>query len=255
MTTNDDVLIREVNEELAQDRQVAMLRRYGPFIAGAVALLLVLVAVLQLREARRDAARAEAAAAYEVALGDGAGPDALLSFAGTVPADGYRTLALMRAAAAEARGADRASAIRTYARVYDDEAVPRALADLARVRAGYLALADGGTAADGVVAPVATPAFEPFVLEVRALSALGRGEPEAAVSVLEAASELPGPVAQRAGSLLALARAARAGVPLEAEKGEDDFLGEFGRALRDGTLDLPAAEAEADAEPGPEPSE
>lgn len=241
MTTSEDVLLREVDEELNQDRQLAAFRKYGPYVAGLAVLLLALVAFLQLREARAAAARAEASTAYEFALGEDATAGTLFDFAGTVPADGYRALALMRGAGTAARAGDRVAAINAYARVYQDETLPTPLRDLARVRAGYLALDDGGTAADEIVAGVTSPAFQPYAREVAGLSALARGDYASAVATFEAGAGEAGPAASRASSFLALARSAEAGVPLEAPQSDDDFLSDFGRALQDGSLDLPAS--------------
>ena len=257
MTTNDDVLLREVDEDLAQDRQLAAFKKYGPYVAVLAVLALALVAFLQVRKARAAAAREEAATAYAFALGEEADADALFGYAGTVPSDGYRALALMRGAGTAARAGERVQAITAYERVYADESLPAALRDLARVRAGYLALEDGGGAADGIVAGVMTEAFAPYAREIEGLSALSRGDYASAAATLEAAGDAEGPVAARADSLLALARAGQAGVPLEAPQSDDDFLNDFGRALQDGTLDLaPAAPDEApDGAPGgtPEP--
>ena len=244
MTTNEDVLIREVDEELNQDRQLAAFKKYGPYLAAAALVALALVAFLQVRAAREQAALREASEAYEFTLADDAAPGALLDFAGTVPAEGYRALALMRAGGAAARAGERVQAIQAYAAVYDDEGLPDALRDLARVRAGYLALEDGGSAADGIVAGVATPAFAPFAREIGGLSAMARGEYESAAASFASAAEADGPVGARASTFLALARAGAAGVTLEAQTSPDDFLGEFGRALREGDLDLPGEAAD-----------
>ena len=242
MTTSEDVLLREVDEEVAQDRQLAAFRKYGPYIAGLAVLLLAIVALLQVRAARAATAQEEASTAYEFALGEDATAGALFDFAGTVPADGYRALALMRGAGTAAREGDRTTAIGAYARVYDDETLPTPLRDLARVRAGYLALDDGGTAADTVVTGVTSEAFQPYAREVMGLSALARGDYASAVATFEAGAGKTGPAASRASNFLALARSGAAGVPLEAPQSDDDFLSDFGQALREGTLDLPGAE-------------
>lgn len=242
MTTSEDVLLREVDEEVAQDKQLAAFRKYGPYLAALAVLLLAAVAFWQVREAQAQAAREEASTAYEFALGEDATAGALFDFAGTVPAEGYRALALMRGAGTAARAGDRVAAINAYARVYDDESLPTPLRDLARVRAGYLALDDGGTAADGIVAGVASEAFQPYAREIAGLSALARGEYDSAVATFEAGAGETGPAASRASNFLALARSGAAGVALEAPQSDDDFLSDFGRALQDGTLDVPTVD-------------
>ena len=245
MTTSEDVLIREVDDDLNQDRQLAAFKRYGPFVGIALVLILVGVGAWQVREARQETARAEASEAYDFALNETAGTEALFEYADTAPVGGYRALALMRAAATAARGGERVRAIEAYARVYGDEGLPLPLRDLARVRAGYLALDDGGTAAEGIVSAVSSEAFRPYAAEIAGLSAMARGDYAGAVGAFgEAAASGSGATA-RAQTFLALARAGQGGVALEASEDPDDFLGEFGRALSEGRLDLPGTADDA----------
>lgn len=252
MTTNDDVLIREIDEELTQDRQLAAFKKYGPYAAVLAVAALVVVGVFQMREARRTAAGEEASEAYALALDEEVEAEALLDFAGTVPSEGYRGLALLRAAGTAARSGDRTVAINAYGRVYDDAAMPAELRDLARIRAGYLALEDSGEAATGIVASVTTPAFLPFAQEINGLAALGNGEYESAAATFSGVAGEESPIGARASSLLSLARTGAAGTPLEAIQSSDDFLGAFGDALRSGQLDQdPASSGAAEPTDGP----
>ncbi|MBB4659036.1 hypothetical protein [Parvularcula dongshanensis] len=264
MTTDDDVFLREVDEDLQQDRQLAALRRYGPYLAGLAILVLIGIGVHQVLEGRRHETRAEAASAYTAALEAGE-PDALREVAARAP-DGYAALARMAAAGALARSGDRQAALGAYAEVYDDELASPPLADLARVRAGYLALEDGGTAADTLVANVTTERLLPFAREVTALSAMARGDfasAETSLEALAAAPETPAGLRNRANLLAALADAGAQGVPLEAQGSQsEDFIETFGRQLRESgaipgarPAPVPATQGEATTEAAPDQNE
>ena len=252
MTSQEDVFIREVDEDLQQDQQLAFLRRYGPLIAAAAALLLLIVGGAEVLESRRDAARAEAAEAYMATLDEGAEPDALLQFASSADG-GYRALARMRAAGLLARRGEERQAIEVYGAVSGDDRLPGPLRDLARVRAGYLALGEGGSEADAVVGGVTTEALLPFAREVSALSAMDRQDYRTAAATfraIEETSTAPADLRGRAGALAALAEAGEAGVTLEATADPDDFLADFGRALTSGALN-----GEGEREGGTAPDE
>ena len=260
MTSQEDVFIREVDEDLSQDRQLAFLRRYGPLLGAAAALLIGIVGGAEILETRREAARAEAAEAYVATLDEGTDPDALLQFASAADG-GYRALARMRAAGLLARQGEAQQAINTYAAVSDDDRLPAALRDLARIRAGYLALEEGEGAADAAITGVTTEALLPFAREVSALAAMDRGDYRTAAATFRAIEQTqtaPADLRGRASALAALAEAGEAGVALEATRDPDDFLAEFGRALTSGALDGAdgAGEAGEDAPmaPGAEPA-
>ena len=253
MTSQEDVFIREVDEDVQQDKQLQFLRRYGPLLAAAAVLLLVVVGASEVLESRREAARAEAAEAYAATLEESTDPDALLQFASAAEG-GYQALARMRAAGLLARQGESRAAIDAYASVWGDDDLSGPLRDLARIRAGYLALEEGGSAADGVVTGVGTEALLPFAREVSALSAMGRGDYRTAAATfraIERTDAAPGELRRRAGALAALAEAGEAGVALEATRDPDDFLADFGRALTSGEL---GSAAGADGEPEPDAS-
>ena len=238
MSSQEDVFIREVDEDLQQDNQLAFLRRYGPLLAAAGVLLLLIVGGAEVLEARGEAARAEASEAYAETLERGAEPDALLSFAETA-GGGYAALARMRAAGLFARAGSQQEALAAYALVYGDDDLPAALRDLARVRAGYLALEEGGAAADGIVVSVGSEPLLPFAREVSGLAAMARGDHRTAAATfraIEATETAPADLRGRAGALAALAEAGEAGVPLTPTSDPDDFLAEFGRTLSTGAL-------------------
>lgn len=264
MTNREDVLLREVDEELSQDRQLAFFRRYGPLLVGLALALVALVAALQVVESRREAARREAAAAYMAVAREGASADALLQFA-SVAEGGYRQLALLRAGAALGQAGDRRAAIDAYAEVYGDEDTPAALADLARMRAAYLAVEDvtpggGAQAVDQILQGVTTEAFAPFAREVAALSAMRRGDYAGAAAGFEEAASAegaPSTLTLRASQLAALARSGAAGVPLEAGEPEDDLVEAFGRRMQEAARAqvAPSAAEEAPVAPDPAPNE
>ena len=244
MTSQEDVFIREVDEDVQQDRMVGFLRRFGPALAAGAVLLVGIVGVSEFLEARGEASRAEAAEAYARAVDEGASADALLQFASSADG-GYRALARMRAAGLLARDGERQQAIETYAQVYGEDGLPGPLRDLARIRAGYLALEDGQGAADAIVDGVTNEALLPFAREVTALSAMARGDHRTAAAAFRAIEQTPSApsgLRGRASTLAALAEAGEAGVPLTATSDPDDFLAEFGRTLTSGALAAPTDE-------------
>ena len=252
MTSQEDVFIREVDEDLTQDKQIAFLRRYGPLLGGAALLLLVVVGGAEVLEGRQEAARAEASEAYAETLQRGAEPGALLSFADTA-GGGYAALARMRAAGLFARAGETGEALTAYALVYGDDDLPAALRDLARVRAGYIALEEGGAAADGIVVGVGSEALLPFAREVSGLAAMARADYRTAAATfraIEGTETAPADLRGRAGGLAALAEAGESGTPLEATSDPDDFLAEFGRTLTSGVLS--GEDGEAAVAPGAE---
>ncbi len=233
MTTQEDVFLREVDEELNQDRQLAFFRRYGPILGGLALIAVIAVGVIELMRGQAGREAAEASVAYQQALDEGAGPDALMQYASAVDG-GYEALAILRAAGTLAAQGQTADAVEAYALAYDNTDLPASLRDLARLRAGYLALDEDGAAADDIVSGIETEAFAPNALEIRGLSALNRGDyGSAAAAFAQLREDATSAAAGRATLFLGLAEAGSAGVPLEASAREENFIDMFGRRLEE----------------------
>ncbi|MGF1544075.1 MAG: tetratricopeptide repeat protein [Parvularculaceae bacterium] len=219
---NDDSLIREVDEGLAEDKLWRDIRRRGPLLLAVAGLIVIGVAVSRGLDARRDAASADAARAYreiDLAAQDGgqAAIDALAAFADEAP-KGYAALARFRLAGLLATSGRREDAIAAYRRVYEADPGER-LGDLARVRAGHLASADSREAVIehvGALEEDPTP-LGAFAREALALAALKAGDYQTAETMFEAASAdpaTPAGVRARADEFAALAAAGKAGAPI-----------------------------------------
>ncbi len=234
---NEDSVLREVDQELAEDQQWAMFRKYGPAAIGAGAALVVAVGGWQYWNAHKDSIAKEQALEYRNAIDILAdNPDqgrAALSAISEEGASGYAILAELQLAASYAREGDRASAISVYREIYDNGAAPKRLRDLARLRAAYLALNDGR---DAVMAhlgdlPNEEGAFSHHAAEVSGLAALEAKDYETALSIFRRLSidlSAPEPVRTRAEDFAALAASGKAGVNITGETRVDDLLEAIG---------------------------
>ena len=235
---NEDSILREVEQELAEDRQTRMFRDYGPaFIGGALAIVVGVAAWQFWTGARNAAAEAQALEfrdAIELLAEDqDAGRAALDAVAGE--GGGYGVLAGLHNAASFARGGERLRAIEEYRAVYENGSAARQVRSFARLRAAYLSLSDGRDAAlaDLGDLPEETGAFGVYAREVAALAALFDKDFETAQSMFRQLSidiAAPQPVRSRAEDFAALAAAGKSGVNIFGEARVEDLI----RAVGDG---------------------
>lgn len=149
---SDDSFIREVNEEMRQDRARLLWERFGP-VALVLAILVVLgTAAFVAYEywAERQASRSGDAYLQALTLANSGNSDEALAELKTLEADGYGAypvLARMRAATVLADKGDFDSAVKAFDEVAADKAIPGVLRDMARLRAAYM-LVDHGSYAD-----------------------------------------------------------------------------------------------------------
>jgi len=149
---SDDSFIREVNEEYRSDQAKALWERYGIVVAG-LALLIVLGTAGYVGYQYWDKSRANASgdkflAALQLA-NDGKSDEAITAF-DQLEKDGYGAypvLARMRAATVKANKGDFDGAVKDFDAVAADTAIPSALRDMAKLRAGLI-LVDHGAYAD-----------------------------------------------------------------------------------------------------------
>lgn len=214
MTDNNDLFVREVDEELRQDQLKTLWRRFRPVVIAGAALIVVGVGgwrayeywsesranasgdrFLAALDLARDGNTAEAAKAFEALQADGTGA--------------YPLLARLRAAAISAE-TDPAAAVAAYDAVAADSSVPAVLRDVARLRAAYI-LVDSGSYAD--VAQRAEPlavdgnAMRHSAREALGLSAWKAGDNDNArtlfQSIMDDGSASSG-VAERAAIMISL---------------------------------------------------
>ncbi len=233
---NDDTILREVDQELAEERQWAMFRRHGAFVIGGALAIVLGVAGWQLWNAQKDAAAKEHALEFRNALevldeNVEDGQAALTAVA--EEGGGYGLLAKFYEAASYASEGERAKALEVYRGLYNDSSVSRRLREFARLRAAHQSLADGR---DAVISdlgdlPQSEGPFAPYAREISALAALGAKDYETAHSEftqLSLDNASPETVRSRAEDFAALAAAGRAGVNITGETRLEDLIGAVG---------------------------
>jgi hypothetical protein len=228
---NDESILREVDQELAEDRQWALFRKHGPAIIGAASAIVLGVAGWQIYNYQKDAKAKRQALEYKNALellveDSEAGRTALQAVA--EEGGGYGVLAQLQRAAAFARAGERLNAQEAYRAVYNDGAVSKRLREFARLRAAYISLSFGR---DEVLADLGDLADQPgpfsvYAREVSGLAALEAKDYETALSIFRQLSidiSAPSPVRQRAENFAALASAGKTGVNISGDLNVEDI--------------------------------
>lgn len=238
--TEEDILLREVEDDLKKDQATAFLRQYGGWLAGAAALIVVGVGTHQVWSRADISARTQAAEAYRsaVVLAD-ADPEAsreALTQVAAGKAAGYAALANLRLAGVSLGNDDRAAAYAALDAVVANPRNPARLRDLARLRLASLVLDEDPARARALAGAVTLPAFSFYAQEIEAVAALAAGDFEAAYARLSALAaggdDVPPGLKERATILAPVADAGRRGVSLTpAESEADAFIRSFGEAL------------------------
>ncbi|MEO1014794.1 MAG: tetratricopeptide repeat protein [Pseudomonadota bacterium] len=272
--TNDESLIREVDEGLAEDDFWRTLQSRGPFILAGAAAIVLGVAGFQVMDARRAAAAGDAAERYfsVITAEEATGAERferLRRFEEDAP-EGYSVVARFRIAASLAARGDVEEARVVYRSIYDGDAAPKRLRQLARLRAAHIALDADRDAVIEAVGDLETDEsqFGYFAREALAFAALKAGDyASAAATFSNAASDPAAPegVKTRAREFAALAEAAAVGDGLEWPKQQSaaDLIRSLGAQLpneadapttEEGALDAtdePAADGPAAEEAAP----
>ena len=208
--------IREVNEEVRQERIRLFLERYWGWLVAVLVLVLAGVGAWKTYEyvttqKAQGLSGRYLAAVDEANAGKGAEADAALAGIAQDGTPGYRLLARFRLAADQGRG-DPAAGAKAFDGLAADPAVDPALQNLARLRAALL-LVDTAPFAElkNRLDPLADAnnSLRGPARELLALAALkaGRGEDATrALSAIGADPTSPGPLRQRAQALLGLVR-------------------------------------------------
>jgi hypothetical protein len=144
----NDVLLREIDEDLRHERYMALWRRFAPVLIGAAVVLIAVVAGYQFWNARMTAERAQAAEAFAAATREpaaAAAAEAARTFddiARTAPG-GYALMARLREGAALAESGQRDQAIATFHAIAGDTGVEQSYRNLALVLAAMHEMAGG----------------------------------------------------------------------------------------------------------------
>ncbi|MEM8771072.1 MAG: tetratricopeptide repeat protein [Pseudomonadota bacterium] len=230
---NEDSVLREVDQELAEDKQWLLFSKYGPAAIGAGAAIIVGVGAWQVWTAMQTRAAGEQAIEFNNAIETLAedaesGRAELAAIAGG--SSGYAVLAEFRRAGSLAADGQTEESIAVFQSVYADSAAPKPLRSLARLRASYLSLDQGREAALGHLGDLseAQGPFSHHADEVIGVAALRAEDYQTAISIfdrLKAAPATPEPLRIRATELRALAVAGQNGVNITGDIRIDDILG------------------------------
>ncbi len=277
--TNDDTILREVDQALAQDQTSQSFQKNLPAIIAAAAIVVVGVGGWQFWNVQHRAAAEKASAVYDEALksaDETKSTEALTALADE--SGGYAALANMRLAGERATHGDREAALGLYREVYGSGAGSKRLKDMARLRAAYLSMADGRDAVIKDIGALETDktAIGFYAREILALAALKAGDYQSAEQMFRKAAsapDAPESIRLRGAEFAALAGAGKAGVELpvieESQKSEteryletlEEASGDLSSVLKPGTPapeETVAPEAGAvssDAPPSNEPAD
>lgn len=147
MVDKNDMLFREVEEELRREQFARIWDRYGIYIIVAVVAIIAAIVGSQVWESRRIAQANAAGAEYEAAtalVAAGKSEDAAKAFeaiAANGP-KGYAALAALSQAGAYLKQDKRAEALVVFDKLAEDTTADRLLADFARLQAAALRLGE-----------------------------------------------------------------------------------------------------------------
>lgn len=214
-------IFNEIDEELRNEQIHKLWDRYGVLVlVGAVAIVVAVAGWRGYDYWRTIQARAQgdafAAATALAKAGDAKGAEEAFIGLAKTGAGGYPALASLRAAATVAEAGDEAAAMRAFDGIAANAATPPLLAEVARVRAAYLALdVEERAALEARVTPMAL-AGKPFrhsAREILAFAAWKAGDAAATrrwIDSIEADPETPRDLADRIAVLAALLQASAA---------------------------------------------
>jgi hypothetical protein len=145
MAEPNDMMAREIDEELRRERLLQLWDKYGTYVVAAAVAVVVGVILYQVYQGRRAAANEAASIQYIIALRDLAfnknaeAQKALEEIAANAPA-GYAALARLRLAAAEETTGNTEFAAAAYDEIAKDSSIDPILADYARLQVAMLKL-------------------------------------------------------------------------------------------------------------------
>lgn len=187
-------IFREVDEEIRRDELKGMWDRYGLYVLGLCAAVILGVGGYKGWQAYQASRAYSAGENFAQALNlqqEGKNADALKQYA-KIAADapgGYAGLAKFQVAGAHAQAGDIDKAIKVYDELAADSAIGPNLQGLARIRAGFLLL-DRGKSADIETRVaglnVSGNAWQNSAREILALSAQNQGDLQKAQSLYDA---------------------------------------------------------------------
>ena len=276
MTNNDDMMLREVDQALAEDETSQSIKKNLPAIIAGALIIIVGVGGWQIWDAQRAAASAKASAAFDGALKSAGSEDGTKELRSLADGSGaYAALAKLRLANERAAAGEREAALALFREVYSGGGASKRVKDVARLRASYLSLADNREAVLKDIGDLETDqtALGFYAREVIGLAALKAGDYQSAEEMFRKAAsspDAPEPVRLRAAEFAALAGAGKAGVEFpgieeslksQSERyleGLEQAGGDLSSIVSGGSDEAPSEGAVPDAAaetPGPEGNE
>jgi len=245
--TTEDSTLREVDQELAEERQFAIIKRLGPALISFAVLSVIGVAGWQFYTHQKTSKADQGAREYQEALftlteDPVAGQDQLIDLSENSHA-GYATLARFRSAALLASQGDTPRAHNAYKAIFEGELVSPHLKDLARLRAAYLSLDFGGK--DAVITdlgdlPAKKSPLGAYAREVLALAYLSAKDYDKAIAEFDnlvSGSQTPVQLRARAEEFAVVARAGRSGANITGEARVEDLLKQVGDIPADSAIE------------------
>jgi len=193
-------VFREVEEDLRQEQLKRLAKRFGPYIALVVVLVIAVIGGYSIYKNWQQEAREEAGAAFAAAMADAREGDAEAALAAldkeaTSGDGGFRTLAAFAAAELRLENDDPQAAIDDWRKLTNDGSAGQPLRDVARLLAVMHAMNqdEPPAALEGELAPLADSdrPLSYIARELTALLALRQGDEARAKELLTALSEDP----------------------------------------------------------------
>ena len=213
MAETSDPILREIEEDLREERLASIWKRFGPLVIGGAAVLVVGVAVFQFWRGHVQDTNLAAGRAFDTAQelalnGDEAAARQAFDALASDGPDGYALLARFRTAQLSAAAGESDAARAAFRTIATDPAVDTAYRDLAVLRAAIIGL-DAGVNADTLIAELAplatgTNPWRFLAREATALAELNAGDRTGAKSRLDALvadAETPPGIRSRASAM------------------------------------------------------
>ncbi len=208
-------IFQEVDEEIRKDKATVLWKKYGGYVIGACAAVVIGTgANVGWREYQASVRQDESARFFAAAkmAQDGKTTEAIDNFQalGSEARTGYGVLSQLREAVARSDAGDRSGAIAVYDRIAADNDGGEAISNLARIMAVSLMIDDAPAAdIEARIAPLATgnSPWRFTAVEYRAIVAHRDGDIDEARRQFEALNEMAGApqgLKQRAAHMLSI---------------------------------------------------
>jgi len=238
LVANEESALREVEQELAEQRQQEMISKYAPLLIGGAAAILIGVGGWQFYTSQKTRKAEAAAIGYQNALF--AKADNPLENASSFDAiiqgssDGYAALAAMQQAASYVEEGDTVRAHAAYRAIIAREGVTDSMKKLARLRAAFLSFDVGGREAvkeDLGALPADDSPLGAYARELLAQADMEAKDYKSAIAGFDAlikSASTPPAVRSRSTQFIILAKAGEAGVNVSGEARVEDLLETLG---------------------------